>query len=504
MNKYGNYKNRDFVKLKVRYKTGKKNKFYIKRIYPLLRILKLCILIIAILLLNFFVVYIFSNWNDNKTDLTNYGQIQPVKVESVIKEEPLQERIVDGITITDLSKKEAKTKLMSSYSWKMQVEFNGQAIKLNNFLSDIIDALLDDIYINDKYGTFEVDLTNIDGIVKREVATLAIKWDKEAKNAQISQYDKENDKFIYTNEEYGIAINQQKLTKDLVETIKFKNFDAIINAKAMEVAPDITLKQAKQLYKVIGSYTTTATNDSNRNNNIKLASDALNGLIIQPGDEFSFNNTTGNRTETLGYRPAGAYKNGLFVKEPGGGVCQVSSTLYNAVVFSGLNMTERNAHTYEPSYVTPGEDAMVSYDGYSGPDMKFVNQSNTAVAILSTFENQSLIISIFGIPILEEGVTISMESEKVKEMAPPEPTYQEVETLQPGTEEIIKEATNGSQWVTNLVMKKDGIVIGNEYFHLSNYRGIPAIINRNASNITSTPKNENDIDKEVNKLVETD
>ncbi len=60
------------------------------------------------------------------------------------------------------------------------------------------------------------------------------------------------------------------------------------------------------------------------------------------------------------------------MEEPGGGVCQVSSTLYNAVVFAGISTTERHAHSYEPSYVTPGEDAMVSY---GGPDMKFVNNS---------------------------------------------------------------------------------------------------------------------------------
>lgn len=119
--------------------------------------------------------------------------------------------------------------------------------------------------------------------------------------------------------------------------------------------------------------------------NVRLAAAALNGKIIQPGEEFSFNLTTGNRTTDKGYRPAGAYVNGVLVEEPGGGVCQVSSTLYNAVVFSGLKTTERHAHSYEPSYVTPGEDAMVSYDGHSGPDMKFVNNSKTAVGIKTSF-----------------------------------------------------------------------------------------------------------------------
>ena len=104
------------------------------------------------------------------------------------------------------------------------------------------------------------------------------------------------------------------------------------------------------------------------------------------------------------------------------------------MVFSGLKTTERHAHSYEPSYVTPGEDAMVSYDGHSGPDMKFVNNSKTAVGIKTSFSDRKLTISIYGNPILEEGVTLSMKSEKVKELDPPAPTYEADPTLQPGVE----------------------------------------------------------------------
>lgn len=109
---------------------------------------------------------------------------------------------------------------------------------------------------------------------------------------------------------------------------------------------------------------------------------------------------TGNRTTEKGYKPAGAYSNGVVVQEPGGGVCQVSSTLYNAVVFAGLKTTERHAHTYEPSYVTPGEDAMVSYDGYAGPDLRFVNNGKTAIGIKASISGQTLTVSIYGNPII--------------------------------------------------------------------------------------------------------
>ena len=146
------------------------------------------------------------------------------------------------------------------------------------------------------------------------------------------------------------------------------------------------------------------------------------------------------------------------VQEPGGGVCQVSSTLYNAVVFAGLKTTERHAHTYEPSYVTPGEDAMVSYDGYAGPDLRFVNNRKTAIGIKASISGQTLTVSIYGNPILEDGVTVSMHSEKIKELDAPAPTYVEDPTLQPGTEVVAKAATPGSRWQTNLITKKNGQV----------------------------------------------
>ncbi len=111
----------------------------------------------------------------------------------------------------------------------------------------------------------------------------------------------------------------------------------------------MTAAQAKEMYKTIGTYTTKTTSNKDRNENIRLASNALNGKILNPGEEFSFNDTTGARTTEKGYKPAGAYVNGVLVEEPGGGVCQVSSTLYNAVIFSGLKTTERHAHSYEPA-----------------------------------------------------------------------------------------------------------------------------------------------------------
>ena len=258
-----------------------------------------------------------------------------------------------------------------------------------------------------------------------------------------------------------------------------KNFKTVITANSEVVVPEITKEQAKAMYKVIGTFTTTATANKDRNTNISLACQALDGLIIQPGAEFSFNSATGNRTADRGYKPAGAYLDGVLIEEPGGGVCQVSSTLYNAVVFAGLEPTERHAHTFEPTYCTPGEDAMVSYDGYAGPDMKFTNTSNTAIAIRAKFVDQKLSASIVGVPILEEGVKVSMESKKISENDSSVPQYEEDDSLPMGTSKEIQPASKGSRWETKRIVKRGNEIISSEFFHNSTYKGKGPIIKRN-------------------------
>ena len=402
-------------------------------------------------------------------------------ISSTVSETELKKDVkVDDISITGMSREEAREAIEKKYPWQMKVTYKEEEYQLKNLLDSKVDTLLEEIYTKEPKESYTLSLEGMDEEVKAEVKAIAEKWDVAAKNGSISGFDKKSGEFVYAGEQNGVVIDQDKLTSDILTQLKTKNFKADIPATGKEVAPKITEAQAKQLYKVIGTYTTTTTSNSDRNKNIELASAALDGMILKPGEEFSFNKTTGERSSAKGYRPAGAYLNGVLVEEPGGGVCQVSSTLYNAVVFSGLTTTERHAHSYEPSYVTPGEDAMVSF---GGPDMKFVNNSSSAIAIRTSFSKQKLKISIVGIPILEEGVTLSMTSKKTAELDAPAPVYEEDQTLQPNEQKIVKAETKGSRWVTNLVTKKNGTVTSDEFFHNSTYRGKPATIKRNTSGV---------------------
>lgn len=412
----------------------------------------------------------------------------PGESSSETETELQKEVTVDGVSITGMSREDARKAILSHYTWDMKVTYNDETYDVENLMGEKVDALLQEIFTGEPKETYSLDTSGLDEYIEKEAANIAEKWNKPAKNGEISGFDKESGSFIYSGEETGIAINQEKLKEDINAAIQAKNFTAVIQAQADEVAPEITEAQAKDMYQVIGQYSTTTTANRDRNTNIQLAADSLEGKIIMPGETFSFNDTTGERSEAKGYRPAGAYVNGQLVEEPGGGVCQVSSTLYNAVIFSGLNTTERHAHSYEPSYVTPGEDAMVSY---GGPDMKFINTSDTAIAIRAKLEGSlgskmTLTISIVGIPILEDGVKISMHSEKTKDLDPPAPEYVEDQTLAPGEEQVVKQPDNGSVWTTNLIIKKNGEVISDEFFHTSRYKGHAAVIKRNTSGVQIT------------------
>lgn len=397
---------------------------------------------------------------------------------------------VDGVAITGMSRAEAKKAILDKYPWGLKISYNDDTYDVANLLEPRVDALLEEIYAGTPKESYTLDISGMEAGVQAEVKKAAAKWNVSARNGSISGFDKASGQFIYSGEQSGFQIDETQLAGDIQARLNSRDFSATVKATGHPVGPEITEEQAKKMYQVIGTYTTTTTSNKDRNKNIELSSEALNGLILQPGEEFSFNKATGERSREKGYRPAGAYVNGELVEEPGGGVCQLSSTLYNAVVFSGLTTTERHAHSYEPSYVTPGEDATVSF---GGPDMKFVNNSSSAIAIRTSFADRKLKISIVGIPILEKGVVISMDSKKTAELDAPAPVYVEDQTLQPGVEKVVKQETKGSRWVTNLVTKKDGAEVSNEFLHNSTYRGKPATISRNTSGVvipaaTEAPK----------------
>lgn len=147
----------------------------------------------------------------------------------------------------------------------------------------------------------------------------------------------------------------------------------------------------------LGASTTYYPNSiDNRISNLNKAADAINGIIMYPGDEFSYNQTLGQRTLEAGFLPAGAYENGEVVEEVGGGICQVSSTLYHAMLYGyRLTTVERYPHYFPVDYLEKGFDATVSWPG---PDFKFRNDRDFPIKIVAFYDNtaRALTVEIWG------------------------------------------------------------------------------------------------------------
>jgi len=161
------------------------------------------------------------------------------------------------------------------------------------------------------------------------------------------------------------------------------------------------------------------TDTNNRNTNLAIACEAVNGLVLLPGEVFSYNDTLGERTKEAGYKEAPSYVGGLTVDTLGGGICQVSSTLYYSTLFADLEIVERHNHGYVSDYIAKGMDATVTWDG---ADFRFSNNTNFPIRIEAWRADGYVNVQIIGTD--ERDYYVKM-SYSVREYTPFETVYQE-------------------------------------------------------------------------------
>ena len=308
--------------------------------------------------------------------------------------------------------------------------------------------------------SYTLELQDMSAQISDYMKQLAIVWKMSPKNGDITSYDKESGEFVFGGSVAGYAVNAEATAQKVMASIEQHVYDASIECEGEKIsASDSSIKD---LYGTIGSFTTKTTSNATRNKNVKLAAAAINGTVLQPGEEFSFNKTVGQRTEAKGYGAAGAYNNGEVVQEIGGGVCQVSSTLYNAVFRSGLTTTYRRSHTFAPTYVTPGADATVSYPG---PDYQFINNSDHAIGIRAWYEDQTCNVQIYGVRVLPKGESWELVCEKTADLPVPAP---KIITPAEGSESA---GSAGSEWQAYKVIHKADGTTEKVKDHTAHYSG---------------------------------
>ena len=298
---------------------------------------------------------------------------------------------------------------------------------------------------------------------------------KEAKDA----YYTENPLQVYP-EEKGIDFDVENAREILKEDKEEYVIPLIITE------PKVTLDDlgTKAFPDQLATFTTRYdVSDVDRTTNLILATNKINGTVLRVGEEFSYNKVVGARTVAAGYKNAKIYSAGQVVDGLGGGICQVSSTLYNAALLANLEITERRNHQFVTSYVEAGRDATVVY---GATDFKFKNTRKYPIRIVATAKNGILTMTIYGIK--EENEYTFKFTPKVLATTPYQTQYIDDNTLPEGTEKVKQKGAVGQKVQTTITKFLNGKVVSSEVLSVDTYTPMTRIILRGTKKVSTEPE----------------
>lgn len=221
--------------------------------------------------------------------------------------------------------------------------------------------------------------------------------------------------------------------------------------------------------------------NTSRTTNLKLAMSKLDGVIVASGETFSYNKTLGKRTAEAGYQEAGGYAGGKVVQTLAGGICQISSTLYDAVVYANLDIVERHNHMFLAGYVGAGKDATVVYGSL---DFQFKNTRKYPVMIKTTIGSGVAKIDIYGI---REEVEYDVDIvTNVLSYTPFKVVYEEDSSLGEGKQRVTQNGMNGCKSITYKVLKLNGTEVSREVLSSDTYDPMNKIIRVGTKKKTTT------------------
>ncbi len=212
-----------------------------------------------------------------------------------------------------------------------------------------------------------------------------------AQNAQILYSEDPASPLTIVPETEGQRVNELSLVQALTDP----SLPPRVTVELLPVQASVTEAELRERYALLSTFTTSFKGSTlgrkNRVNNMALAVSRINGVVLAPGEEFSMNGTILDRTKENGYYLAPAIRNGTYEKEYGGGVCQVSSTLFNAVMMADLTITERHHHSWPMTYVPIGRDATIA-TGYK--DFRFVNDTEGELVIFAHMDKKAKTVTV--------------------------------------------------------------------------------------------------------------
>ena len=321
----------------------------------------------------------------------------------------------DGMTISGLSiagktYEEAKAYLLSQESSfikqkNISVDVNGEVTQYTDadfkYTFDTV-AVLDEAMEDDKNSAkplervYEVTATVTDDSVTAKVAEIEKAFNKNAKDARVTKFHPYAEtRFEYEAEQKGCKVDSADITAKLKSELASSSSTATITAKVDVVEPKTTLDFLKKNLVKRASYETYANNRANSLHNMKVALEACNGSVIEPGATWSFNDCTGDSNlESNGYLPSTVIANGEYTDGVGGGLCQSSSTIYNAGIRADMEIVERYPHLWCSTYVDTGFDATIDYPNL---DLRMKNGTDYQMFMECKMVDSTLYVTIWGI-----------------------------------------------------------------------------------------------------------
>ena len=285
---------------------------------------------------------------------------------------------------------------------------------------------------------------------------------------------RENGQFVVTDGKNGVKLDIEKSIENTEAFLKnWNGSDTEIQLTADIVKPKASKEQLAKIKDVLGTYSTDySSSPSGRKQNVKTGAEKINGKLFYPGETFSVYEAVSPFDEEHGYALAGSYENGTTVETYGGGICQVSTTLYNAVIRAELGIEERFCHSMVVHYVEPSEDAAIAG---TYKDLKFKNDKDTPIYIEGSADGATLTFTVYGEETRPANREVSFESEIVKKID------SRTKYVSDGSKKIGYRASSGSShtgYIAKLwkIIKIDGKEQSREEFNSSEYKSTNIVV----------------------------
>jgi vancomycin resistance protein YoaR len=397
---------------------------------------------------------------------------------------------VANVDVSGMTKKEAKaeiknklkeyqkkTVVLSAEGTEETVTFEDLGFKIKN-----LDKVLEEVVSYGKEGfiftryklikdleekPYSVELEyGVDEVDIKDVLTTKISFmENQAQNASIKR---EGGKFVITDGKSGKKVEIEesvKLIQEYFDKEWEKNEEHKIALSTVVDEPDITREELEKITTVLGTYSTYFGAADNRGKNIINATKKLNGILLMPGEEYSVENGMKPFTPANGYYEAGSYLNGKVVPSLGGGVCQVSTTLYNALILAEVEITERHAHSMTIDYVPHSMDAAIAE---GSKDLRFKNNFDSPIYVEAETVAGKIVFTVYGQAPQNKNRKVSYVSE-ILSKTPTKKVY--VASQAPiGTFKNVeygRDAIKAKLWK---VVTENGKQVSKEAFNTSNYR----------------------------------